>query len=99
MKVHETAFVTCAYKATNEELSHDYVLLGPIFRISYGSSKEVASFTGVCTVLNDGIRYCNDLSKEVCPVEIKSVAVTTSIGNGDVVLLLGAVLDPTKTTS
>ena len=41
------------------------VLLGPMFLISYGSNKEVASFTGVCTVLKDGILYCNALSKVV----------------------------------
>jgi hypothetical protein len=31
--------------------------------------KEVASFTGVCTVLNDGILYCN-ASNVACPVEL-----------------------------
>jgi hypothetical protein len=53
-----------------------------MFLISYGSNREVASFTGVCTVLNEGILYCKALSKVVCPVETRSFADTTSIGKG-----------------
>jgi hypothetical protein len=37
------------------------------------SNKEVASFTGVCTVLKDGILYCKALSNDACPVEAKSL--------------------------
>jgi hypothetical protein len=49
---------------------------------------KVASFTGVCTVLKDGILYCKALSNDACPVEAKSLAEITSIGSAVVVLLL-----------
>jgi hypothetical protein len=62
----------------------------------YGSNR-VASFTGVCTVLNEGI-LCKALSKVVCPVETRSFADTTSIGKG-LLLLLTGVLDPVTTIS
>ena len=49
-------------------------------------------------MLKDGILYCNALSKEACPVDVKSFEDNTSIGSADVVLLLGAVLVPVTTT-
>ena len=47
------------------------VRLGPRFLISYGSSKVVASLTGVFTVLNEGTLYCMALSNDNWPVDFK----------------------------
>jgi hypothetical protein len=49
-------------------------------------------------VLNDGILYCNALSKVACPVEAKSLRQYIN-RQAEVVLLLGAVLEPTITIS